>query len=52
MVALDWHIEVQTKATPSPKRMPARLVSGVRIEVDHFGRFDPALGIRDPGSRI
>jgi len=49
MVALHWHLEVQIEAARLPVIAPALLNSGVRIVVDHFGRFDPALGIRDPG---
>jgi predicted TIM-barrel fold metal-dependent hydrolase len=49
MTALDWHLEVQIEAARLPDIAPALLNSGVRIVVDHFGRFDPALGLADPG---
>lgn len=49
MAALNWHLEVQIEAARLPAIAPALLASGVRIVVDHFGRLDPALGIRDPG---
>jgi predicted TIM-barrel fold metal-dependent hydrolase len=49
MVALNWHLEVQIEAHRLPEIAPALLNSGVRIVVDHFGRFDPALGVEDPG---
>lgn len=49
MVALNWHLEVQIEAHRLPEIAPALFASGVRIVVDHFGRFDPALGVDDPG---
>jgi predicted TIM-barrel fold metal-dependent hydrolase len=49
MAALGWHLEVQVEAARLAAVMPALLQSGVDIVVDHFGRFDPALGIADPG---
>jgi predicted TIM-barrel fold metal-dependent hydrolase len=49
MVALNWHLEVQIEAARLSAIAPALLDSGVRMVVDHFGRFDPALGTRDPG---
>jgi predicted TIM-barrel fold metal-dependent hydrolase len=49
MVALNWHLEVQIEAHRLPDIAPALLSSGVRIVIDHFGRFDPALGVGDPG---
>jgi predicted TIM-barrel fold metal-dependent hydrolase len=49
MAALDWHLELQLDAKRLHRVMPALLASGVRIVIDHFGRFDPALGIGDPG---
>ena len=49
MVARHWHLEVQVEAARLPQIAPTLLASGVRIVVDHFGRFDPALGTRDPG---
>jgi predicted TIM-barrel fold metal-dependent hydrolase len=49
MVALDWHLEMQIDAGRLDRVTPALLASGVRIVIDHFGRFDPALGIGDPG---
>jgi len=49
MVALDWHLEMQIDAGRLFQVAPALLASGVRIVIDHFGRFDPALGTSDPG---
>jgi predicted TIM-barrel fold metal-dependent hydrolase len=49
MVALDWHLEMQIDAGRLFQVTPALLASGVRIVIDHFGRFDPALGTSDPG---
>ena len=49
MVELNWHLEVQIEAHRLPEIAPALLNSGVRIVIDHFGRFDPALGVGDPG---
>ena len=49
MVALNWHLEVQVEAARLSAVAPALLDSGVRIVVDHFGRFAPSLGTGDPG---
>jgi predicted TIM-barrel fold metal-dependent hydrolase len=49
MAALDWHLEMQIDAGRLDRVTPALLASGVRIVIDHFGRFDRALGIADPG---
>lgn len=32
-----------------PDLLPTLLAAGCRVVVDHFGRPDPALGVRDPG---
>jgi predicted TIM-barrel fold metal-dependent hydrolase len=49
MQALDWHLEVQVEAARLPEISRIVLQSGVRLVVDHFGRFDPDLNTRDPG---
>lgn len=49
MAALDWHLEVQIDAARLADIATPILASGVRLVVDHFGRFDPLLGIADPG---
>ena len=49
MADLDWHLEVQIEAARLSAIAPAVLASGVHMVVDHFGRFDPALGTGDPG---
>ncbi|ODP32865.1 amidohydrolase [Pandoraea sp. ISTKB] len=49
MAALDWHLEVQVEAARLSGVMPTLLASGVRVVVDHFGRFEPSLGTADPG---
>ena len=55
----DWHARgvVGIRANLIGAQLPdfadkhwtALLASGVWIVIDHFGRFDPALGIGDPG---
>ena len=42
-------VEMQIDAGRLDQVTPALLASGVRIVIDHFGRFDPALGMGDPG---
>lgn len=49
MAALDWHLEIQVEAQRLHDVLPGALASGVRVVVDHFGRLDPVLGLRDPG---
>ena len=49
MVALNWHLEVHIEAARLREIAATLLASGVKVVIDHFGRFDPALGTRDPG---
>lgn len=48
---LDWHVEVHTPALRLQEALAPLLAAGCRVVVDHFGRPDPALGVRDPGFR-
>jgi predicted TIM-barrel fold metal-dependent hydrolase len=48
---LNWHLEIHREARDLPVILPALLISGVNIVVDHFGRPDPKLGTDDPGFR-
>lgn len=46
---LGWHVEVHLPAGRLPEVVPALLKARCRVVVDHFGRPDGALGVRDPG---
>lgn len=46
---LGWHVELHLQAGRLPDLLPTLLAAGCRVVVDHFGRPDPALGVRDPG---
>jgi len=46
---LGWHIEVHAQASALPKVLDALWLSTAPIVIDHFGRPDPAQGLRDPG---
>ena len=46
---LGWHVEVQRQAGDLPAILPPLLDSGCKLVVDHFGRPDAAIGLRDPG---
>ncbi|WP_431603417.1 amidohydrolase family protein [Bordetella petrii] len=48
---LGWHVEVHTPAQRLRDALAPLLAAGCRVVVDHFGRPDPALGVRDPGFR-
>ncbi|MGI4984241.1 MAG: amidohydrolase family protein [Janthinobacterium lividum] len=48
MRLLDWHLEVQIEAGRLASVAQPILQTGVRLVVDHFGRFDPHLGLDDP----
>ncbi|MGI4858395.1 MAG: amidohydrolase family protein [Janthinobacterium lividum] len=47
MRLLDWHLEVQIEAGRLAGVAQPILRTGVRLVVDHFGRFDPRLGLDD-----
>ena len=46
---LDWQVEVHAEARRMPEIVKPLLQSGCNVVIDHFGRPDPALGVRDPG---
>ena len=46
-----WHVELHAEARNLPPVLDALWLSGVAIVVNHFGRPDPHLGMRDPGIR-
>jgi predicted TIM-barrel fold metal-dependent hydrolase len=48
---LDWQVEVHLEGGRLPRMLDALEPSGVRIVIDHFGRFDPALGLEDPAAK-
>jgi predicted TIM-barrel fold metal-dependent hydrolase len=48
---LKWHVEVHAEAARLQRIVEPLLNAGVNVVVDHFGRFDPVLGVRDAGFR-
>jgi len=48
---LGWQIEIQCEAARLPGLLPALVQSGAPVVVDHFGRPDAVLGVKDPGFR-
>jgi predicted TIM-barrel fold metal-dependent hydrolase len=44
-----WQVEVHIEANRLADTLPLLLDSQVTVVVDHFGRPDPKLGIKDPG---
>jgi predicted TIM-barrel fold metal-dependent hydrolase len=51
VAALGWQVEVHREAKDIPAIVGPLLASGVNVVVDHFGRFDGAQGVEDPGFR-
>ena len=51
VAALGWQVEVHREAVDIPKIVGPLLASGVNVVVDHFGRYDGAQGVEDPGFR-
>jgi predicted TIM-barrel fold metal-dependent hydrolase len=51
VAALGWQVEVHREAKDIPQIVGPLLASGVNVVVDHFGRYDGALGVDDPGFR-
>ncbi|MGL4634906.1 MAG: amidohydrolase family protein [Beijerinckiaceae bacterium] len=49
VAALGWQVEVHREAKDLPQIVTPLLNAGVNVVVDHFGRFDGALGVKDPG---
>lgn len=49
LAALDMFVQVQVQGDQMVELAPWILDSGARILVDHCGRPDPALGLRQPG---
>jgi predicted TIM-barrel fold metal-dependent hydrolase len=48
---LGWHVQVHREARDLPRLIGPLLDAGLRVVVDHFGRYDPKLGTEDPGFR-
>ncbi|WP_233859063.1 amidohydrolase family protein [Paraburkholderia sp. HD33-4] len=48
---LKWHVEVHAEAARLQGIVEPLLEAGMNVVVDHFGRPDPNLGIRDAGFR-
>ena len=46
---LDWHVHLHDDGPRLPAAIAAIQASGVKLVIDHFGRPDPALGIRCAG---
>lgn len=44
-----WQVEVQCEARRLPGLLPQLVGAGVTVVVDHFGRPDAAMRLRDPG---
>lgn len=48
---LQWHVEVHAEAARLPGIVVPLLEAGMNVVVDHFGRPDPDIGVRDAGFR-
>jgi len=48
---LKWHVEVHAEAARLRGIVEPLLDAGMNVVVDHFGRPDPDIGVRDPGFR-
>lgn len=48
---LGWHVEVHAEAARIEGIVAPLLERGVEVVVDHFGRPQPEVGVRDPGFR-
>lgn len=46
---MGWQVEVQAEAKRLPTILPPIMKRGVKVVIDHLGRPDPILGVRDPG---
>ncbi len=49
VAALGWQVEIHREAKDLEGIIGPLLKAGVNVVVDHFGRFDGALGVKDPG---
>ncbi|MTJ81519.1 MAG: amidohydrolase family protein [Telmatospirillum sp.] len=49
LAALGWQVEIQVEARRLPGLLPPLLDRGLAVVIDHFGKPDPDLGVRDPG---
>jgi predicted TIM-barrel fold metal-dependent hydrolase len=49
VAALGWQIEIHIEGSRLPSLLAALWPCGANIVVDHFGRPDPKLGLKDPG---
>jgi predicted TIM-barrel fold metal-dependent hydrolase len=48
---LKWHVEVHAEAARLERIVAPLLDAGMNVVVDHFGRPDPDVGVRDAGFR-
>jgi predicted TIM-barrel fold metal-dependent hydrolase len=48
---LGWHVEIHAEAARLEPIVAPLLERGLNVVIDHFGRPDPALGLRDEGFR-
>ncbi|MCC8393177.1 amidohydrolase family protein [Paraburkholderia sp. MMS20-SJTR3] len=48
---LKWHVEVHAEAARLPGIVEPLLDAGMNVVVDHFGRPDPDIGVKDAGLR-
>jgi predicted TIM-barrel fold metal-dependent hydrolase len=46
---LGWHVEIHAEAARLEPIVAPLLERGLNVVIDHFGRPDPALGLRDEG---
>ena len=49
LASMRWQVEIHCEARHLPKIVDPLLESGVDVVIDHFGRPDPKLGVKDPG---
>lgn len=47
--ARGWLVEIHAEAARLGALAAPLLAEGIKVVIDHFGRPDPALGVRDPG---
>jgi predicted TIM-barrel fold metal-dependent hydrolase len=46
---LGWHAEIHAEAHRLPELVGVLIDAGLQVVIDHFGRPDPTLGVKDPG---